>query len=212
VTSLEAVRTAYDTVAADYHALVHPMLTGKPFDRAMIAVFAELVTGPVLDIGCGPGYKTAHLRDLGLDAFGIDLSPEMIAVARREYPGLRYEVGSMLELDVADASVGGVMASYSIIHLPPEKLPVALAEFHRVLAPGGHVLVAFQVGDEVRHLTEGYGHQISLDAHRLPPDRIAAEMEQAGLAMVSRLVREPEEGEKTPQAVLIARKPVSDPR
>ena len=53
--------------------------------------------GPVADVGCGPGHVTAHLRDSGLDAFGIDLSPVMIDVARREHPGLRFEVGSMTD-------------------------------------------------------------------------------------------------------------------
>ncbi len=39
------------------------------------------------------GYVTAHLHELGIDAFGIDLSPGMIDVARRDHPGLRFEVG-----------------------------------------------------------------------------------------------------------------------
>jgi SAM-dependent methyltransferase len=64
----------------------------------------------VSDAGCGPGHVTAHLRKLGLDAFGIDLSPAMIDVARREHPELRFEVGSMTDLELADASVAGLLA------------------------------------------------------------------------------------------------------
>jgi 2-polyprenyl-3-methyl-5-hydroxy-6-metoxy-1,4-benzoquinol methylase len=49
------------------------------------------------DVGCGTGRITAHLRQLGVDVFGIDLSPGMIEVARRDHPGLRFDLGSMTE-------------------------------------------------------------------------------------------------------------------
>jgi SAM-dependent methyltransferase len=57
----------------------------------------------------------------------------------------------MRALDVATDALGGVVAWYSIIHTPPDRLPVVFSEFHRVLRPGGHLLVAFQVGDERVH-------------------------------------------------------------
>jgi SAM-dependent methyltransferase len=74
---------------------------------------------------------------LRVDVFGIDLSPAMIALARLRYPGLRFEVGSMSGLDIPDGSLGGVLASSSIIHLPWERRADVFSEFHRVLAPGG---------------------------------------------------------------------------
>jgi len=51
--------------------------------------------GSVADVGCGPGYVTAHLHDSDVEVFGIDLSPEMIDIARRDHPHLRFEVGTM---------------------------------------------------------------------------------------------------------------------
>jgi len=161
----------------------------------------------IADIGCGPGRITAHLRSLGSTVFGVDLSPEMVGLARRLYPDLRFEVGSMTGLDLADGAAGGVVAWYSIIHIPPDLLPMVFAEFHRVLAPGGHLLLAFQVGDERRHITQGYGHEVSLYAYLSPPDRVADLLAQAGFAVQARLVREPDGREKHPQAVLLARKP-----
>ena len=99
------------------------------------------------------------------------------------------------------------LAFSSIIHIPPDLLPVVFAEFHRVLAPGGHLLLAFQVGDERRHITQGYGHDVSLYAYLSPPQRVADLLTQAGFAVRARLVREPDGREKHPQAVLLARKP-----
>ncbi|WP_198654485.1 class I SAM-dependent methyltransferase [Nocardia aurea] len=123
-TYLHATQLAYDTVAADYAELLRDELDTKPLDRAMLAAFAELVQAPdagqVADLGCGPGRITAHLQSLGVNAFGIDLSPQMVAVARRSHPDLRFEQGSMTALDLADGAVGGAVAWYSTVHTPPE--------------------------------------------------------------------------------------------
>jgi SAM-dependent methyltransferase len=210
-TYLRTTRAAYDTVAVDYAELIGTEFVAKPLDRALLAAFAELVraddVGPVADLGCGPGRVTAHLHDLGLTAFGVDLSSAMVAVARRAHPSLRFDEGSMTALDLADGVLGGIVAWYSIIHTPPERLPLVFAEFHRVLGPGGHVLLAFQVGDGRVHLEQAYGHALSLDAYRLSPDRVAELLSRAGLVVVTRILREPDGPEKVQQGYLLARKP-----
>jgi hypothetical protein len=76
-----------------------------------------------------------------------------------------------------------------------------------VLGPGGHLLLAFQAGDERVHLERAYGHAVSLDAYRLPPDDVARLLSQAGLDVQARLLREPAGGEKVRQAYLLARRP-----
>lgn len=211
-TYLRTTRASYDTVAVDYAELLRTELAAKPLDRAMLATFAELVqaagAGPVADLGCGPGRVTAHLHALGLTAFGIDLSPAMVAVARQAHPALRFDEGSMTALDLKDGLLGGIVAWYSIIHTPPEQLPVVFAEFHRVLAPGGHLLLAFQAGGERVHLEQAYGHAISLDVYWRSPDLVAELLSQAGLVTHARMLREPEGREKAQQAYLLARKPV----
>ncbi|NBE82067.1 methyltransferase domain-containing protein [Micromonospora sp. NEAU-HG-1] len=206
---LRETRAAYDTVAVDYARLVHGELAGKPLERALLDTFAELVgsAGPVVEVGCGTGRITAHLRDLGLDVAGLDLSPGMVAVARDAWPGLRFAVGSMTDLPLPDGSLAGLVAWYSIIHLPPELLPGVFAEFHRVLAPGGELLLAFKAGDERIRLEQAYGHTVSYDVQWLPPDRIAAQLAGAGFVVHARLLREPEGYERSPQAYLLARRP-----
>ncbi len=208
---LRATRAAYDTVAADYAERISGELAAKPLDRALLAAFAELVqaggAGPVADIGCGPGHVTAHLHSLGLTAFGVDLSPAMVAVARQAHPGLRFDEGSMTALDLPDGTLGGIVALYSTIHLPPQQLPMAFAGFRRVLAPGGYLLIAFQAGDECLHLTEAFGRPVSVDAYRRSPDHVAGLLTQAGLVMTARLLREPDQAEKVQQAYLLARRP-----
>lgn len=211
---LRATRASYDAVAADYARHFAGELAAKPLDRAVLAGFAGLVLaaggGPVADVGCGTGRVTGLLRDLGLDVSGIDLSPGMLAVARQAHPGIRFAEGSMLSLDLPDGALAGLVAWYSVIHVPGELLPGVLAGFRRALAPGGWLLLAFQVGDGVLHRDEGLGHAVDLDFRRLPPDRVAGLLAAAGLPVYARAEREPDAAgpfpEAVPQAFLIARR------
>ncbi len=204
------IRTAYDAVADDYARLLEPELARNLWDRAVLGVFAERVRaaggGRVADLGCGPGRITAHLQSLGVDAFGIDLSPAMVAVARRSHPGLSFTEGTMAAVDLPDGALAGIVAWYSIIHTPPTRLPSVVAEFARLLRTGGRLLVAFQAGDERVHLEQGYGHSISLDAYRLDPDHVTTLLADAGLEVDARVVRAAETREKTAQAYLQASK------
>lgn len=214
---LQSTRASYDAFADEYAARFQDELAAKPIDRAVLAGFAELVAagggGPVADVGCGTGRVTKHLHTLGVDAFGIDLSPGMLAEARRHYPGLRFEEGSMLGLDLPDGGLGGLLAWYSTIHVPDEQLPQAFAEFYRVLAPGGHLLLGFQVGEEVVRRTDAWGRAIDLDFIRRQPEWMAGQLTKAGFTMQARMVREIDDEsafpEPTPQAFLMARKPGS---
>jgi SAM-dependent methyltransferase len=206
---LQTIRSSYDTVAVDYAQRFGAELADKPIDRALLAAFSELVVatdGPIADIGCGPGHITAHLHRLGLSVFGIDLSPAMVAVARESHPELRFEEGSMNNLDLADGCLGGIVAMYSIIHQPPERLPGVFAEFARVLAPGGRLLLAFQSGDERRHIDEWFGSAVSLDAYALDPGRMVELLGQAGFTMTARMDREADASEKMPRSYLLASK------
>jgi SAM-dependent methyltransferase len=207
---VDAVRGSYDTVAADYADLLRGALAASPADRAVLGLFAELVLasggGEVADLGCGPGRITAHLHTLGLDVHGVDLSPGMVAVARREHPGLRFDVGSMTALDLPAGRLAGALAWYSLIHTPTEKLPALLAELSRVLRPGGQLVLAFQVGDEPVVLDQAYGHAVSLVNHRRPVETVEQLLADAGLEVHARFVREPQGWEKVPQAYVFARR------
>ncbi|TDB88883.1 class I SAM-dependent methyltransferase [Actinomadura sp. KC216] len=201
-----ATRSAYDSVAVLYADMFRDFLDDMPLDRALLAAFADLTrgSGPVADLGCGPGRLTGHLASLGLPVFGVDLSPEMIAQARKEHPGLRFDEGTITALDIADGSLGGILAWFSTIHTPPEDLPRVFSEFHRALAPGGHLLIAFQAceGDTPRP----FDHKVTL-AYRWPLSPLSDLLRRAGLAEIARLHREPSEQERFPAGHLLLRKP-----
>ena len=209
---LAMTRDGYDRTATEYAERFHHHLDDKPLDLAMLTAFAALVACTpnhrIVDVGCGTGATTAILSRQGVQPFGIDLSSNMISQARRLHPGLSFYTGSMLDLDVPNANVGGVCAWYSIIHIPDEHLDEVFDEFHRVLTPGGLLLVAFQVGDEPRVLREAFGQEVELTFFRRHPGDVTERLERAGLHRHAELVRAPDSDglESTPHAYVITRK------
>lgn len=201
-TDVARTRAAYNEIAIQYAEFAKDHLATQPFDRAMLDVFAEQVRadGRVADLGCGEGRMTAHLSGLGLDIFGIDLSPHLLELARTQYPTLEFDEGSLEDLDIGDAALAGILVWYSFIHLPPERMPAVLAEFHRVLEPGGQALLAFFHGTDAEY-PEPFDHKV-ITAYRWSPDRLAALAEQAGFTPTARLVREPDPGERGRHAYL----------
>lgn len=204
----ESVRTAYDTVAESYARLLPGPTAEAPLDLAVVDDFARRVrgAGPVLDAGCGPGRMSRYLHDRGVDVTGLDLSSEMVRVARRHHPDLRFMVGSIEALPVRSGSLAGVLAWYSLIHVPPVAVPAAVGELLRVLAPGGWLLIGAQSGSGSRHIGAAYGHELDLTAHLHTADRLAELItEQHGQVHV-RLTRGTEQAERNPQAFVLARR------
>jgi SAM-dependent methyltransferase len=209
---LALTRDGYDRTAAAYADRFHHHLDDKPIDVAVVKAFAGLVmksqNQTVIDVGCGTGVSTALLAQCGVDVAGVDLSPNMVAQAQGLNPGLRFSVGSMTNLQAAEGSVGGICAWYSVIHIPDEYLPGVFDEFARVLVPGGLVLLAFQVGDEPRVLTNAFGQDVHLTFIRRRPQWVWDQLAGAGFGVHTEVVRQPDidSHESTPQAYLIARK------
>ncbi|MGY0233729.1 class I SAM-dependent DNA methyltransferase [Longispora urticae] len=206
MTWLNDTRASYDTIAANYADETRDLLDRLLYVRAGVVLFAELVRatggGPVADIGCGPGHTTALLRELGADAFGIDLSPEMVGIARREHPDARFEVGSMTDLDLGDDALAGVLAWWSLIHIPDEAVPGVLGGFHRVLRPGGVLAVGFHVGDTAAGRDDPTRHA---DVHYRTPSRVADWLRDAGFTVEAQHLLRPDD--PTPGAILFARRP-----
>ncbi len=205
----DSVRRSYNVVAEKYAIGFRDELAHKPLDRALLGCLLEQTgaCAPVADIGCGPGHVSAWLASHGATTVGVDLSPGMIAVGRREYPQVEFREGDFVTLPAADGEFAAAVAFYSIIHLDPGELPRALAEIHRVLRPSGLLLVAFHVGSEVRHSAEWWGYEVDLDFRFYEAQHVAEAMEDAAFLVEARLERTsyPEEVE-TRRAYLLARR------
>ncbi|WP_336921672.1 class I SAM-dependent DNA methyltransferase [Aquipuribacter sp. SD81] len=206
---LDAVRDSYDRVADAYVDLGLGRLDDEPWLRAALAAFAEQVSGlgPVLDAGCGPGHVAAHLAGLGLDVRAVDLSPRMVEHARRLHPDLDVRVASVTELDLAEASLGGVLGWWSWFNLPRDVLPTVLSGMARALVPGGRLLLGTHVGTEDLRRTEAYGGvPVRWTTHRWLPEQLGRLLAATGLEVDVEL-RFPARGTQPPQVLLAAGRP-----
>jgi ubiquinone/menaquinone biosynthesis C-methylase UbiE len=187
----DSVRRTYDVVAENYLAGFRGELAHKPLDRGLLAALVEQSESgvPIADLGCGPGHVAAWLAGQGAAAVGIDLSENMVAAGRREFPDVDFRQGDLLDLPAKDEEFGAVVALYSIIHLRPGELRSAFEEMHRVLRPGGQALVAFHIGTEVRHIGDWLGHEVDVDFHFFETGEVITEMTGAGFRVDVRLER-----------------------
>ncbi len=209
------VRRSYDAVSHEYAARFGSELAGKPLDRALLAALVEQTdrAAPIADLGCGPGQVAAWLDDHhDGPAVGIDLSPGMVAIGRREHPHVEFREGDLLSLPAADGEFGSAVALYSIIHLEASELRLAFDEIHRTLRPSGLLLVAFHVGTDVRHLADWWGYEVDVDFRFFEPAGVIEALEDAGFAVEVRLERinYPEEVE-TRRAYILARRRSTEP-
>lgn len=208
----ERVRSTYDTVATAYADQLIDELEGLPFETWLLdRVVAAAAGQPVVELGSGPGHVTAYLAGRGADAVGIDLSPAMVAEARRRFPAMTFEVGDLRQLSRPAASSGwaAVLGWYSLIHLATSELPAAVAALARPLAPGGWVVLALHAGTEIRHLDEWFGHEVDVDVVLHDPADVVRTVEAAGLADVEWYLRGPvtARGETTERLYVVARRP-----
>jgi uncharacterized protein YceH (UPF0502 family) len=206
------VRAAYGARAAEYADLLVDELDDLAFERWLLdRVVTAAGSRPVVDAGCGPGHVTAYLDAAGADAFGIDLTPEMVEQARSRFPHVRYEVGDLTRLIRPQSADGwgAVLGWYSLIHLAGSELPAAVAALARPLAPGGVLVLALHAGDDVRPST--FAGDVPLDVVLHEPADVVAAVAAAGLDDVEWYVRGPvprlRERETTDRLYVLARRP-----
>jgi ubiquinone/menaquinone biosynthesis C-methylase UbiE len=210
--STQSIRQSYDRLADEYTRRISGELQHKPLDRQLLTRFAREVIGrgEACDLGCGPGHIARYLRDAGATVFGLDLSPRMLEQARRLNPDIAFVEGNMLALDLPDRTIAGIAAFYSIVHTPLDALTAVFREMQRVLRPGGLLLLAFHIGDEVLHENELWGQPIAMDFFLFQPSAIRRSVEAAGLGIEEIIERGPYSPEveyQSRRAYIFARKP-----
>ncbi|GAA3571242.1 class I SAM-dependent methyltransferase [Microlunatus spumicola] len=213
----DELRDAHDVLAAFYVERLTGALEASPRDRSVLDLFAALVTQAglgteVADVGCGTGRLEPYLAFVGLRPSGVDLSREMVRVARRDQPGFTFEVADLRHLPYADASLPGVVCWYSLMYLPPDERPAALAELARVVRPGGHLVTAWKLGDDSARrggLTTGLG--IAFDVWWLSAPTMEHGLTRAGFETVFWAGRPATDEEDAPSGYLVVRRTGSTP-
>lgn len=175
----EHVRRAYSARATEYTSILGSIEDMHGLDQEHIASWAKDVNGPIVDAGCGPGHWTDFLYRRGAEISGLDLVEEFVAEARIRFPNSRFHLASLRSMGFGDKSIQGVLAWYSLIHVPPLDLPDVLAEFARVLGPQGHLLIGMFRGDSGR----SFDHAVS-PAYLWSVEHMSRLLQEAGFDIV----------------------------
>jgi len=202
VASSDEVRDAYGARADEYTTLLGSIEAMAAPDRETIEAWARSLDGPALDVGSGPGHWTQHVHELGVDIAGVDLVPEFVEGARGRFPDVPFELGDLEALPAADASLGGILAWYSVIHTPPADVPGILGEFARCIRPGGSLLIGFFDGERV----EPFDHAV-VTAYYWPVVEMAGLLVEAGFDVVETHTRT-DPGHRPYGAILARRRAV----
>lgn len=155
-------------------------------DRSNVATLVDLFLDAldgdrVLDVGCGPGWETAQMVEAGVDVVGVDISQSLLDEATEHVPHAEFARADMRSLPIGSESVDGVWACASLLHVPREQLPGALAELARVLRPDG-LVVATVKSEAYDDRTDDYDGERHFEYYAV--DEFRTHVEAAGFDVV----------------------------
>jgi SAM-dependent methyltransferase len=133
------VRRDFDRIAQAIEAARLPDAL-RPFERALLDRLPARC-GRVLEVGCGHGALTRQVAARAGSVLALDLSPEMVRVARARsaaWPNVEYRVADVAEADLPDAAFDVVLSAATLHHLPLEPTVLRLADAVR---PGGLLVI-----------------------------------------------------------------------
>lgn len=149
------VKEGYDVIAGRYlavHSKIHPR------DLELLEELIQCLPkeAKVLDVGCGAGVPITRILSQSFDVIGVDLSEEQIRLARELVPEVGFICQDMTELGFPDESFDAICSYYAIIHVPRDEHRGLLRNFHRMLKPGGLVLLSMGFSNSTTDIEEDF--------------------------------------------------------
>jgi len=204
----DELRRAHDALAELYAERLAGAIDRMPEERAVLGLFCDLMGSrdggmKVGDIGCGSGRMSGYLARRGVEPHGVDLSAEMVRVARRDHPSIPFQVADLRHLPFGDGELSGALCWYSLMYLSPAERPRGFAEIARVVRPGGLLATAFKVGDD-RVQRGGTSVGVAFDVYWLSMGEVECRLAEAGFRVVFWGGRPAGPDEPQPQGYVVA--------
>ncbi|NPE09516.1 MAG: class I SAM-dependent methyltransferase [Asgard group archaeon] len=148
------VSEGYDKAAEKYLAERHENLEEMKF----LPEFSSLIKqdGKVLDAGCGAGLPFTKYLSERFHVIGIDISKKQIDLAKKNVPKAQFFVKDMTELDYPENFFDGILAYYSIIHVPRKEHHGLFKNFYRMLKPNGVALMCLHATDDPEYINDDF--------------------------------------------------------
>ena len=143
----------------------------------LMGVIGKIKGKKVLDVGCGTGRIIKALTEKEAIVTGVDLSPEMILVAKKKFPKIEFAEADAEKLPFKDEEFDVVVASFLIVHL--KTLQKAFDEIYRVIKPGGFFVVTNINQRKAPKLKLAEQNKIVIDSYYHMPDRVTAALEDS---------------------------------
>tara|TARA_R110001606_G_scaffold398569_1_gene577940 strand:+ start:3283 stop:3900 length:618 start_codon:yes stop_codon:yes gene_type:complete len=139
---------SYNKTAEEYYKIVSSF---ELLPELEIFINRVIKDGKILDLGCGPGHHSRVFLENGFTVAGIDLSTEMIAIAKKEVAGVNFQVMDILDLKFEKESFDGIWASASLLHIPKKNLKSVLKKLKNIMVKGGILYISLKkgVGSEI---------------------------------------------------------------
>ena len=149
------------TVKEGYNRIADRYLAERRRDSEDVRLlddFMERLTpnASVLDAGCGAGIPISQMLSERFAVTGIDFSDEQFRLARKNVPQAKFLCEDMTQLNFPDETFDGITSYYAIIHIPREEHQPLLANFHRMLKPGGLALLCLGAEHLIDDVDENY--------------------------------------------------------
>lgn len=196
----------YDKISSAYAAKFN-----KPSDN--IDEFLKLIPrgSRILDAGCGPGVDSAYMASRGFEVIGVDLSEKMLELARKKSPNTRFEKADIRELDFDENNFDGILASYSLIHIPKKDIPNVIKKIFKLLKPNGVICVGIQESkSREMFVTEPFKPDEKIFVNVISAGELRALLEKNGFTLLNEFMRKAEGKDKLEfdfnKFVLIAKK------
>lgn len=184
----------YDKTAEKYASKYFNELENKHLDQILLRAFAlqNKDKGKLIDYGCGPGQTTKFLFDNDCqNILGTDLATEMVKVATRLNPNIKFEQADLLHLQYADNSFGAAVAFYAIVHFDYEQLQQAFSEIKRVLKDSAEFLFSFHIGTEIVKVEQFLDERVDIDFYFFEPEKIIKQLNDLDFEIIDVVERYP---------------------
>jgi ubiquinone/menaquinone biosynthesis C-methylase UbiE len=150
----DIVRKGYDKVAEDYLSQRNENLEEMSFLPEFISYIPK--DGRILDAGCGGGLPFTKYLSEQFEVIGIDISEKQIELAKKNVPKATFYRKDMTNLNFSNDYFDGILAYYSIIHVPRDEQPALFTNFYRMLKPQGVALFCLHSTDDPESLYDDF--------------------------------------------------------